>query len=124
MWDDGTIWEGARQGKLVLRTCRACKTPCHPPLPMCPVCQSLDWDMKEASGNARLKSWLVSIRPDGGGEPPRLTVVVTLAEGPNFMSNLVNADIETLYEGMPLTLTFQSHEDQVLPVFQPAGPAA
>ena len=120
MWDDNTIWEGARQGKLVLRTCRACRTPCHPPLPMCPQCQSLDWDMAAASGRARLKSWLVSIRPDGGSEPPRLTVVVELAEGPHFLSNLINADIGDLHEGMPLTLTFEEHDGVGLPVFQPA----
>jgi len=118
VWDDGAIWDGARAGELRLRACRSCGAVCHPPLPMCPHCQSLDWDTRVASGRAMLKSWLVSIRPDQAGETPRIVAVVELAEGVNFVANLIDADIATLHEGLPVALCFAEVDGEWLPQFR------
>ena len=120
MWDDGAIMVGATEGKLLLRTCSQCHAACHPPLPMCPQCQSVTWEQRPASGRARLHSWLVSIRPDQQGEAPRIVIVADLAEGVRFVSNLIDAPMESLTEGMALDLCFQPEGDGMLPVFRPA----
>jgi hypothetical protein len=121
MWDDGTIWEGTREGTLLLRACGPCGEICHPPLPMCPHCQSTIWDTRAACGRASLRSWLVSIRPDCQNEPPRIVIVAQLQEGVSFVSNLSGIKVEELYEGMPLELYFETVGNLTLPLFRPAG---
>jgi uncharacterized OB-fold protein len=123
MWDDGAIWEGARQHRLVLRACSACGTICHPPLPMCPECQSLAWDERNTSGKAVLRSWFVSLRTGQSEAEPRIAIVVELDEGPALVSNIVGAELGTLHEGMALELTFAPDGELTLPVFRPAGAA-
>jgi uncharacterized OB-fold protein len=87
---------------------------------MCPICQSLSWDRRAASGRAVLKSWLVSIRPEQSGEPKRIVIVAELAEGVAFVSNLIGASLDTLYEGMPLALFCKDRDGTALPLFRPA----
>lgn len=123
MWDDGAIWQGAREGGLRLRACRACARFCHPPLPVCPTCQGNDWETRDATGSARLHAWCASSPPDGDGQA-RTIVVAELAEGVRFVANLVAAPrIEELSEGMPLTLCFIEQDGDVLPAFRPADGA-
>lgn len=124
MWEDGTIWQGAREGVLQLRACADCGQLCHPPLPMCPHCQSLRWEQMVASGKASLLSWLVSVDPGAVDPEPRIVAVVRLAEGVNFVSNLVGVNVGALHEGMALDLCFEPSGDLVLPVFRPAGGGA
>jgi uncharacterized OB-fold protein len=120
MWDDGAIWQGARQGRLLLKACRACGEICHPPLPICPHCQSTEMELRQASGEARLHSWLVSIRPEGTDGDSQVTIVAELAEGARFVSNLVGGDLPSLHEGMPLELCFAEVDGKALPLFRPA----
>lgn len=123
MWDDGTIWEGARAGKLLLRCCKACGELCHPPLPMCPECQSLDWEPHAVSGKASLVSWLVSLHPAEPASEARIVIVARLAEGVNFVSNLIDVSVGALHEGMALELCFAPSGETVLPLFRPARAA-
>ena len=123
MWDDGTIWTGAQQGKLLLKACRQCAAICHPPLPMCPRCQSLDWDSRAAAGRAKLKSWLVSIRPDRLDDTQRIVIVAELQEGARFVSNLIGASLADLREDMPLEICFEKQGDIDLPLFRPPAAA-
>ena len=123
MWDDGTIWQGTGEGKLLLKVCRQCAETCHPPLPMCPHCQSLDWESRAATGRATLKSWLISIRPDQAEEESRIVIVAELEEGVRFVSNLIGAALTELREAMPLKLCFEQSDDVVLPVFRPVDQA-
>lgn len=123
MWDDGVIMAGAGEGVLRLRACGQCGAVCHPPLPMCPHCQSVAWEHRPASGRARLHSWLVSIRPDQQHETPRIVIVVELEEGVRFVSNLVDAPLAALAEGMALELCFRADGEMMLPLFRPAEQA-
>ena len=50
-----------------------------------------------------------------------MVIVARLAEGANFVSNLIGAPIDALHEGMALELCFVPSEDLVLPLFHPAG---
>lgn len=122
MWDDGVFWSGVEKHQLLLRECRQCHALCHPPLPMCPHCQSLDWQTRAASGRAVLKSWLLSSNPQQKNaqhnDEFRIVIVVSLEEGVNFVSNLTGTTIDELYENMPLELCFDTIEGQTLPLFR------
>ena len=124
MWDDGAIWQGASEGSLLLKSCGDCGQICHPPLPMCPHCQSVRGAHKAASGKASLVSWLVSQHPGDAAGPHRVVIVVRLEEGVNFVSKLIGAPAATLYEGMPLEVCFEDADGMTLPVFRPAGARA
>lgn len=120
MWEDGSIWASAREGRLDLRACATCAAICHPPLPMCPGCQSTSWVQHATTGRATLVSWLVSVDPGETEVEPRIVIVVRLDEGVNFVSNLVGAQVESLHEGMALELCFAASGDLALPLFRPA----
>ncbi|MBU6266607.1 MAG: OB-fold domain-containing protein [Sphingomonadales bacterium] len=124
MWEDDALWDGVRAGALALRACGSCGAICHPPLPMCPHCQSLTWDRRDVSGRARLVSWLVSTRPDRQEEAARIVAVAELAEGVRFVANMRDAGVDALHEGMALGLCFVDVDGETLPQFRPAEGAA
>jgi len=119
------FWEGCRQGELRLQRCRSCAEPYFPPRPFCPKCASRDVEVFPASGKATLYSYVINHRPrpDMGTEPHSIAVV-TLAEGPRMMTNVIGCPQtpEALVLDMPLEVTFQKESDEIsLPLFKPAG---
>ena len=42
--DTAFFWDGLKEHKLLIQRCAACGVLRHPPRPMCPRCNSLDWD--------------------------------------------------------------------------------
>lgn len=119
MWDDGQFWDAARQRRLALRSCARCANICHPPLPMCPRCQSTEWRMTDCSGRAKVKDWLMSTHPSRPDEPPRLVAVVELEEGARLVTNLVDVQLQDVHEDMAVALCFAPDGDLMLPRFRP-----
>lgn len=77
-----------------------------------------------ATGRATLYSYVINHRPrpDMGKEPHSIAVV-TLAEGPRMMTNIVGCPQtpEALQLDMPLQVTFAKQNDDItLPLFTPA----
>jgi uncharacterized OB-fold protein len=78
-----------------------------------------------ASGRATLESYIINHRPrpDMGTEPHSIAVV-TLAEGPRMMTNIVGCPQtpEALVLDMPLRVVFEPQSDDItLPFFTPEG---
>ena len=118
------FWEGTQNGELRLQRCTACKESYFPPRPFCPACGSRAVEVYKASGKATLYSYIINHRPrpDFGTEPHSIAVV-TLAEGPRMMTNIVDftQTPESLALDMPLELTFEKARDEIsLPKFRPA----
>jgi uncharacterized OB-fold protein len=124
--DDTTrpFWDAAREGRLLIRRCRACGRAHHYPRPFCPHCWSELVEWEEASGNASLYTWSVVHENDLPPWPervPYVAAVVELDEGPRMMTNVLDCAFDRLAVGMPLRVTFRSAGDEVtLPVFRPA----
>ncbi len=62
-----------------------------------------------------------------GFEPPYVTAIVQLEEGPRLMTNLVEVepDPEHVRCEMPVEVVFQDISDEIsLPMFRPAGAGA
>ncbi|HVM66326.1 MAG TPA: zinc ribbon domain-containing protein, partial [Acidimicrobiales bacterium] len=86
--DNRFFWDGVRDGRLLIQRCSGCGAVRHPPGPMCPRCQSLDWEAIEASGRGTIHSWVLSHHPTEPDAEPRVVVLVDLEEGVRMVGNL------------------------------------
>jgi uncharacterized OB-fold protein len=86
---------------------------------------SSDLEWVAASGSGRIVSWAVSHgRPVEGRPGPRsVLAIVELAEGPWWWCELLDADPNSLREGMPVQVAFVRPDgsDETVPVFRAAG---
>ncbi len=120
---DGQFWwDGVRQGKLLIQRCGKCRSLRHPPGPMCPKCQSLEWDTLEASGRGHVYSFVVFHHPAiPPFEYPNVIALVQLEEGVRLVSNLVGVSREDARIGMPVQgKVAEVEEGMFLPQFHPA----
>jgi len=117
------FWEAAARHELVLQTCASCGTIRHPPRPMCPVCNSMEYTFEQASGRGRIWSWVIAhapVLPSFAEKVPYNVVVVELDEGVRMVGNLFDVDKDAIEEGMPVTVDFEDVEEGVsLPVWRP-----
>src|SRR5262245_9028678 len=88
--DSAFFWDGVAKGELRIQRCSGCELLRHPPRPMCPRCQSLDWDHAVASGRGTVYSFVVHHHPPVYGlEVPFTVALVELEEGTRIVGNLV-----------------------------------
>jgi hypothetical protein len=124
MRDDDFFWDGARDGKLLIQKCNDCQTPIHPPLPMCPHCQSLDLSSMECCGRGEVMGWVMSKHPTKQDDTDvRIVVLVKLAENIRLISNLQGIEIDEIEAGLPVEVFYQDFGEAVLPQFRPVGAA-
>lgn len=109
-------WQAAREGRLLLKLCRACGKSHYYPRPLCPFCMSSDTEWREASGQGSIYSWSVERR----ATPPYAIAFVALAEGPTLLTNIVDCNLDALAIGQQVTLAFETRDEQPVPVFRPA----
>lgn len=115
------FWNAAKEGRLLLPRCAACG-PFFYPRSFCPKCGSSRIDWLEASGKATLYSYVINMTaPAPGYAAPYVIAVVTLAEGPRMMANIVEVDPkpEALVLDMPLVVRFERRGDFAVPQFAP-----
>lgn len=119
--DNEFFWQGVAEGKFLIQKCKACSALRHPPAPMCPKCQSLEWDTLAASGEGELYSFVVVHHPPiPPFEYPNLVGVVALPEGVRTVSRLIDMKPEEAKIGMPMELVcVEAAEDLHLPLFRP-----
>ncbi len=117
-------WNAAAEGRLLIRRCRGCGDAHHYPREICPSCWSDAVDWEEASGRATLYTWSVVHRndlPPFGDRVPYTAAVVTLAEGPRMMTEVVDCPESDLRIGMELRVAFRTGEGEgvcATPVFR------
>jgi uncharacterized OB-fold protein len=110
------FWQGAAQGKLLIKHCLACDSSHFYPRVKCPFCRSGNTIWKEAAGKGQVYSYTVMRR----AAPPLCVAYVTLEEGPTIFTNLVDCDLDRLAIGQIVEVTFRSGEDGLTrPVFRP-----
>lgn len=121
--DTRFFWDGAKDHKLLIQRCAACAALRHPPRPMCPHCNSLDWDTVESSGTGTLFSFVMPQHPQFPWfEPGYIVALIDLEEGTRLVSNLVGIAPEEATIGMAVEVFFEHFDDGlVLPQFRPAG---
>jgi uncharacterized protein len=123
--DTRAFWDGAREGHLLIRSCRACGVAHYYPRPFCPSCWSDDVEWVEASGRATLYTGSTVYRndlPPFHEQVPYVAAVVELAEGPRMMTRLVGCEPEEVSMEMALEAAFEPLDDDVtIVVFRVEG---
>lgn len=117
-------WDATAAGRLDLPSCRPCDQVFFYPRSSCPQCGSTDLDWVTCSGRGLLHTYVVSHRPAPGFPVPTVIAVVELEEGPRMMTNLVDADPETLELDMPVEVRFEKRAGAAVPVFVPVPETA
>lgn len=120
-WDTRFFWEGVDAGKLLIQRCKQCETLRHPPGPMCPHCQSLEWDTVQSSGRGVVYSYVVMHHPPiPPFDYPNPVVLVELEEGTRLISQLEGVKPADIQIGMPVEVIFENVEEGLtLPLFRP-----
>lgn len=110
------FWRGAAEGKLLLRTCDGCGKAHWYPRAICPMCGGSDLQWAEASGHGKIYAF----SPARRATPTYTLAYVTLDEGPSLMTNIVNAEPQSLQIDQPVRVTFQAaDEGRMMPFFEP-----
>jgi uncharacterized protein len=122
--NDQYFWDGVLDHRLLVQRCVSCSVLRLPPVPMCGSCHSTEWDTLQASGDGTIYSWILSRHPSQHDDTPRIVVLVQLAEGPRFVSNLVDTAVEDVRNDMPVRLCFREIDGVLLPQFQLADGAS
>ena len=110
-----------REHRLLIQRCAGCGALRHPPRPMCPRCQSLEWDTVEATGRGTVYSFVIPHHPPLPWFPePYVVALVDLEEGTRLVSNVVGIAPDAVTIGMPVQVRYEHFEgDVVLPLFEP-----
>jgi uncharacterized OB-fold protein len=119
------FWDAAREGRLAIQRCAACRCWNHAPSLACPACGSFDLACEDVSGQGRLHAWTVLADAPAPGFRDRLPLIVGVVElaeqeGLLFVANIVEVEAEELWLDMPLGVLFEQVTDEcVLPQFRP-----
>ncbi|QIE57766.1 DNA-binding protein [Pikeienuella piscinae] len=109
-------WKAANDGKLLVKYCMECKEPHFYPRALCPFCMSERTEWRETAGRGRIYSFSVMRRAD----PVYAIAYVTLEEGVTMLTNIVDADPETLRVGQEVEVAFGAAANgQAIPLFRP-----
>ena len=114
------FWARLKEGYLSFQHCRACGHAWLPAREQCPGCLGDDWGREDASGGAKLVSWVVyriAYDPAFAQRLPYTVAVVELDEGPRMVSN-VPGDAAGLKIEQRLTLVIEDEDGTPVPRFR------
>lgn len=96
-----SYWNAAVEGRLVLPKCGDCGLVIWYPRPFCPDCSSLNIEWIDSPGTGSVYSFTITRRGQGAYRDvsPYVLAYVELDEGPRVLTNIVDADLESLAIG-------------------------
>ena len=122
------FWQAAREGRLVMQRCRACREYVWCPRPACMECGGRDLDWQELSGRGAVYSFTVIRQLAGRGarafekDIPYVIAWVDLEEGPRFFTNIVQCPVDRVEIGMAVEAVFDPASSEIsLPKFRPVA---
>lgn len=111
------FFDAAKEGRLMVTRCRTCRQYHWYPRPLCPYCLG-DTEWETVSGRGRIYSVSVARRL---GPIPYALAYVRLDEGVTMLTNIVDADLDTIHIDQSVQVTFKPMEGGwVMPMFRPA----
>lgn len=118
--DTKFFWDGLKEHRLLIQRCGGCGELRHPPRPMCPHCNSLDWNPIESAGRGTVFSFVMPQHPPYPWfDYPYIVVLVDLDEGIRLVSNLCEIATDVVTIGMRVEVFFERFDDGlVLPQFR------
>jgi len=121
--DTEHFWAALKEGKLLIQKCRSCGKLRHPPEPMCPHCNSLEWDTTLSKGRGRIYSFVVMHYPPiPAFDYPNPIALVELDEGVRIVSNVIGIPKDDIAIGMEVQCEFVACDDDLtLHQFRPVA---
>ena len=120
--DSQPYWSAARERRLVIRRCKACRALHFMPRHLCPVCWSDELEWVDAKGTGSVHSFTIMRRASDQAFAPRVPYVVALIdleEGPRMMANVLGDDALDVKIGDPVEVTFEDRgAGAMLPQFK------
>jgi uncharacterized OB-fold protein len=107
------FYDAAREGKLMLKQCDSCKENFFYPRTLCPFCLG-ESSWIDSAGTGTIYSFTeVAMKGDS-----YVLAMVTLAEGPTMMTNILTSDPSELKVGQKVRVKFiETAGEERLPVF-------
>ena len=123
--DSAPYWQGAREGRLLIRRCDGCGQTHFMPRHLCPACWSDDLRWVEATGRGTVHSFTIIRRAPLAAFAPRVPYVVALIdleEGPRMMANILGDDALDTAIGDAVEVCFEDRgEGAAVPQFRRAA---
>lgn len=123
--DSAFFWTSGEDGTLRIQRCGDCRAWQHPPFPRCTSCGSEAVGPEAVSGRGRVAAYTINYEPWVPGlEVPFVFASVELAEQAElYVFTNILAPVDSVRIGMPVSVSFQQHEDVWLPMFSPSETA-
>lgn len=123
--DSKPYWDACKQHKLIIQKCNNCGKLQHLyRKDFCCHCWSQDIEDLVTSGKGTLWTYTITYQnytPGFSEDVPYVTALVTLEEGVEMLTGILNCDHDKLEIGMPLKVTWvEATEDITIPFFEPA----
>lgn len=118
------FWEGSKEGKLLIQSCKECDSRIFYPRKFCPECWSADLDWVEASGRGTVFTFSTAydmVEPKFMDELPYTLAYVDLEEGVRLMTRIVDCKPEDITFGMAVEVVFHERDGFFLPYFRPVA---
>lgn len=119
--DSRPYWDAAAQGRLVIRSCKACGTRHFMPRLLCPECWSDQLEWVESPGLGTIYSFSMVHRaptPEFGANAPYMIAMIDLDEGPRMFANIVGEDANEAAIGDRVHVRFEERGEGIkLPQF-------
>lgn len=119
------FWDGAREGKLLVQTCRDCDAKIFFPRRQCSECWSENLDWIEASGKGEVYAFSITYEGVEKAFEEDLPIVlawIDLPEGIRMQTNIVDCDPDTVEIGQQVEVVFKRATDEItIPYFRPVG---
>lgn len=111
------FWKAAAEGRLLIKSCSACRQIHWYPRALCPYCLSEKTEWIQASGRGTIYSYSVIRGPD----PIAYAIAyVTLDEGLTMLTNIVDCDLDAIRIGDLVEVAFRPTEGgSAVPMFRP-----
>lgn len=110
------FWDGAKQGKLLLKRCKDCGHIDHPPYMYCTECMSFNHEWIEASGKGKIHTFTTTYLgapPAFAHEQPYTVAMIDLEEGVRMLSNIIGAKPEDIKIDLDVEAVFEDVTDEI-----------
>ena len=120
--DSIPYWDGAREGKLLLRRCQSCGALHFMPRHLCPACWSDRLEWIQSKGTGTVHTFTVIHRaplPAFASQVPYVVAMIELDEGPRMVANILGEDARSVAIGDRVEVMFEDRGDgDCLPQFR------
>lgn len=107
---DEPFAQAAREGRLLIKRCKACGQPHYYPRALCPHCMSDDVQWEQAKGTGTVYTFSITRR---NGPVPYAIAYVTLDEGVSLMTHIVDCDLDSIRIGQAVRLVHKPTDGDV-----------